>query len=189
MLEEKGQEHSSHVYRIKAGMLRENACGLCLEHWCEQDVSAYVQGEQCMGLPLASHDAAARRLSTSMTLETRPEESQTAQAEISRESFQRSITTQHGKYSFNVVVTERSSRSGDDAMKRHGTSTAGLPVSTEQPTVLLLHGFLGCAGDWGDVSAALALTCRCVSVDLPGHSATVVHTAGVLMLLSICSKC
>ena len=61
---------------------------------------------------------------------------------------------------------------------------ADLPASTEQPTVLLLHGFLGCAGDWDDVSGALALTCRCISVDLPGHGATVVHEAGVLLATS-----
>ena len=134
-----------------------------------------------MGLPIASHQAAARRLATNMTFKARMEESQTAQAEISRTGFQRSITTQHGTYSFNVVVTERSSRSVQNTMRRHGSSTAGLPASTEQPTVLLLHGFLGCAGDWDDVSAALALTCRCISVDLPGHGATVVHAAGVLM--------
>ena len=143
-------------------------------------MSAYAQGEQCMGLPLASHQAAARQLATSMTTKARPEENQTGQAEISRTAFQRSITTQHGTYSFNVVVTEHGSRSGSGADKRHGCST-GLPASTEQPTVLLLHGFLGCAGDWDDISAALALTCRCVSVDLPGHGATVMHAAGVLM--------
>ena len=143
--------------------------------------SSCVQGKQCMGLPLASHHAAAKRLATSMPLQGASEESQSAQAVISRSAFQKSIITQHGTYSFNVAVTERSSRSGDDANKRHKSSTAGLPASTEQPTVLLLHGFLGCAGDWDDVSAALALTCRCVSVDLPGHGATVVHAAGVLM--------
>lgn len=178
---QKVQKHSSDVYCNKPGIFREDTYGLCLGHWYEQAVSAYVQGEQCMGLPLASHDAAARRLATSMTLKARPEESQTVQAEISRTSLQRGITTQHGTYSFNVVVTERSRRSVQNAMERHGRSTAGLPASAERPTVLLLHGFLGCAADWDDVSVALALTCRCVSVDLPGHGATVVHAAGVFM--------
>ena len=147
-----------------------------------------MQGEQCMGLPLASYNAAARRLATSMSLKARPEESQNAQTGISRTGFQKSIITQHGTYSLNVVVTERSSRSRDGAMMRHGSGMAALPAHAEQPTVLLLHGFLGCAGDWDDISAALALTCRCVSVDLPGHGATVVHATGVCScLLFICS--
>ena len=156
--------------------MEEEAYWLCLEHCFEQDMTVCMQGEQCMGLPLASHHAA-----DSMTLRARLEESQNAQADISRTGFQKSITTQHGTYSFGGLVTERSSRSTDDAMKWHGSSTAGLPGSAEQPSVLLLHGFLGRAGDWDDVSAALALTCRCISVDLPGHGATVVHTAGVLV--------
>ena len=147
-------------------------------------MSACVQGEQCMGLTLASHHTAARRLATSMPLEEGSKYFQDAQAVTSRTVFQKGVVTQHGTYSFNVVVTERSSSSRDDAKKRHGGDMADLPASTEQPTVLLLHGFLGCAGDWDDVSGALALTCRCISVDLPGHGATVVHEAGVLLATS-----
>ena len=38
-----------------------------------------------------------------------------------------------------------------------------------RPRVAFLHGFLGAGGDWAAVAGALALTCRCWAVDLPGH--------------------
>ncbi len=40
------------------------------------------------------------------------------------------------------------------------------------PTVLLLHGFMGSRHDWAPVAAALAVSYRCVAVDLPGHGET-----------------
>ena len=54
----------------------------------------------------------------------------------------------------------------------------------DEPTVLLLHGFLGCAADWEHVAAALSLTCRCISIDLPGHGASVVNATGVCPLIN-----
>jgi 2-succinyl-6-hydroxy-2,4-cyclohexadiene-1-carboxylate synthase len=41
------------------------------------------------------------------------------------------------------------------------------------PTVLFLHGFMGSATDWEDVTAALGTNHRCLAVDLPGHGASV----------------
>jgi 2-succinyl-6-hydroxy-2,4-cyclohexadiene-1-carboxylate synthase len=40
------------------------------------------------------------------------------------------------------------------------------------PALLLLHGFMGSRRDWNPVVAALALTHRCIAVDLPGHGET-----------------
>ena len=45
-------------------------------------------------------------------------------------------------------------------------------VAGTAPTLLFLHGFLGCAEDWNPVAAALALSCRCIVVDLPAHGGT-----------------
>jgi 2-succinyl-6-hydroxy-2,4-cyclohexadiene-1-carboxylate synthase len=38
-----------------------------------------------------------------------------------------------------------------------------------RPAVLFLHGFMGSAGGWRDVTAALEAECRLLAVDLPGH--------------------
>jgi 2-succinyl-6-hydroxy-2,4-cyclohexadiene-1-carboxylate synthase len=40
------------------------------------------------------------------------------------------------------------------------------------PAVMFLHGFMGSRRDWATVTAELARTRRCISVDLPGHGAT-----------------
>ncbi len=37
------------------------------------------------------------------------------------------------------------------------------------PAVLFLHGFMGSAADWKDVTTALESDFRCLAVDLPGH--------------------
>jgi isochorismate synthase/2-succinyl-5-enolpyruvyl-6-hydroxy-3-cyclohexene-1-carboxylate synthase/2-succinyl-6-hydroxy-2,4-cyclohexadiene-1-carboxylate synthase/O-succinylbenzoate synthase len=42
---------------------------------------------------------------------------------------------------------------------------------------VFLHGFLGTGGDWRSIMESLSLTCRCISVDLPGHGETVVEEA------------
>lgn len=42
-----------------------------------------------------------------------------------------------------------------------------------QPTVLLLHGFMGTAADWKPIIEQLALSFHCLAVDLPGHGASV----------------
>ena len=43
----------------------------------------------------------------------------------------------------------------------------------DRPTILFLHGFLGSAGDWWEVMAAMADEFHCVAVDLPGHGSSV----------------
>lgn len=39
----------------------------------------------------------------------------------------------------------------------------------DAPTVLFLHGFMGSADDWDDITARLSGDFRCLAVDLPGH--------------------
>lgn len=41
-----------------------------------------------------------------------------------------------------------------------------------RPAVLFLHGFMGSAVDWRDVTAALNESHRCLAVDLPGHGSS-----------------
>ena len=41
------------------------------------------------------------------------------------------------------------------------------------PAVVFLHGFMGSAADWKDVTLALGENHRCLAVDLPGHGASV----------------
>lgn len=43
------------------------------------------------------------------------------------------------------------------------------------PTVLFLHGFLGSAQDWCDVTPLILKDYWCIAVDLPGHGRTVVN--------------
>jgi 2-succinyl-6-hydroxy-2,4-cyclohexadiene-1-carboxylate synthase len=41
------------------------------------------------------------------------------------------------------------------------------------PAVLFLHGFMGSAADWKDVTVSIGENHRCLAVDLPGHGASV----------------
>jgi len=43
----------------------------------------------------------------------------------------------------------------------------------DRPALLLLHGFLGCKGDWQDIAPALSGDRFVVAVDLPGHGESV----------------
>ena len=58
--------------------------------------------------------------------------------------------------------------SGMDA-ERRGTND---DVAARRPCVAFLHGFLGAGRDWAAVAGALALTCRCFAIVLPGHGAS-----------------
>lgn len=52
------------------------------------------------------------------------------------------------------------------AVRVHGTAS-------KEGTVILLHGFSGCAEDWREVADALARSgFRAIAVDLPGHGGT-----------------
>lgn len=44
--------------------------------------------------------------------------------------------------------------------------------------VVFLHGFLGTSEDWIPLMKTLSGWSRCISVDLPGHGETKVHTHG-----------
>ena len=43
----------------------------------------------------------------------------------------------------------------------------------EAPAVVLLHGFLGSAGDWNHIAGALSEEFLCVTPDLPGHGGSI----------------
>jgi len=44
-----------------------------------------------------------------------------------------------------------------------------LSGSSDHPSVLFLHGFLGSSADWQDVVAAIGDRAFCIALDLPGH--------------------
>eukprot|EP00873_Tetraselmis_striata_P011091 jgi/Tetstr1/431355/TSEL_021046.t1 len=54
----------------------------------------------------------------------------------------------------------------------------GAAHDSGSPTVVLLHGFLGCAEDWRPIMGALGSRVRCLAVDLPGHGCTSVTATG-----------
>ena len=43
----------------------------------------------------------------------------------------------------------------------------------EQPTLLMLHGFLGCKEDWQEIASALSKTHYIITADLPGHGESI----------------
>lgn len=53
-----------------------------------------------------------------------------------------------------------------------GDLSYDLSGDARSPTILFLHGFMGSAADWEDVTAALRGDNRCLAVDLPGHGDT-----------------
>ena len=126
-----------------------------------------------MGLPLSAPQAVCTSLSKSQ------EEAQERPPTACSRVLKQTVATRHGVYGFNVAITEQQSRSPAGSSEA-GHGTAGGLGETDKPTVLLLHGFMGCAADWNHVTASLALTCRCISVDLPGHGAAEVNAEGAL---------
>ena len=131
-----------------------------------------VQGRHYMGVPLTEPKAIC-------TISLRgSEDGQQNSLSVSSRILRETVRTERGTYSFNAVLTEQQSWSAiESAQAQNGI--AGQHSATWRPTVLLLHGFMGCAADWEHVSAALAVTCRCISIDLPGHGASKVVAEGI----------
>ena len=95
------------------------------------------------------------------------------------------VVTAAGGYHIRVVEwlpnnqhTPISTKSGPGS--EPGRNGVLKPVA-EPPTVVFLHGFLGGPQDWAAIASALALGCRCVAVELPGHGdscGTDLHSQG-----------
>jgi len=126
-----------------------------------------------MGLPLSAAPP-----STKIAQSRGQESDRSSLPTASSRAFREGVTTQHGMYSLNVVVTDQQSCMAQSS-SHNGSSAAALDTESRRPTVLLLHGFLGCTADWDHIAASLALTCRCISIDLPGHGATQVNAEGM----------
>ena len=56
------------------------------------------------------------------------------------------------------------------------------------PTILLLHGFLGCRQDWESIVSELCRQFRCISIDLPGHGNTSYSEFGEFVGIPGCAK-
>lgn len=61
------------------------------------------------------------------------------------------------------------SAGGDPGLGPKTSHSGAVRPGAEPPTVVFLHGFLGGPRDWAAVASALALGCRCLAVELPGH--------------------
>ena len=131
-----------------------------------------MQGRHYMGLPLSAPQATSTKPLGSL------EDAPGSQLKASCEILKETVKTGHGVYSFSMAITEQQGCSPAD-IRKAGHGAAGRHSDTGRHTVLLLHGFMGCAADWEHVAASLAVTCRCVSVDLPGHGATETSSEGV----------
>lgn len=90
-----------------------------------------------------------------------------------------------GRYSFSVYTAApvRKQPTGWESQTATG-STAGSRRTPDDlqaigPVCVFLHGFLGDKEDWQPIMRALALTHRCVALDLPGHGKTQVTSTGV----------
>ncbi|KAF7808980.1 protein PHYLLO, chloroplastic [Senna tora] len=47
---------------------------------------------------------------------------------------------------------------------------------TDDNVLVFLHGFLGTGEDWIPIMKAISGSARCISVDLPGHGKSIIHT-------------
>lgn len=128
-----------------------------------------------MGVPLSEPQA------ISASLLRGAEDGQQGSPTVSSRIVKETVRTENGTYSFNMVLTEQQSCGATDSGKAQN-GVAGQYSDPGRPTVLLLHGFMGCAADWEHVSAGLAVTCRCISVALLGHGSTEVLAEGMLLL-------
>jgi len=50
----------------------------------------------------------------------------------------------------------------------------------DNPTILFLHGFMGCASDWNEIVSLLETDWHCIAVDLPGHGSHRIRKAVTL---------
>lgn len=93
------------------------------------------------------------------------------------------VVTAAGRYSFSVctVVPAQPGATWEKQMVTGGIADSTTPglVPATRPVCVFLHGFLGDKEDWLPIMRALALTHRCVALDLPGHGKTLVTSTGV----------
>lgn len=137
----------------------------------------YVQGHQYMGLPLSSARDSPLGSSMGIAPSAMTVRGSSLQIAFSR-AWQHLVRRRCSLYHFNMVVTERSRCSTSQWINDNGTYIIGPASDPDLPTVVLLHGYLGSSADWDLVAAGLAQTCRCISIDLPGHGDTAVDAAG-----------
>ena len=91
------------------------------------------------------------------------------------------VITATGMYNFSLrsAAPATASCGGDsDTGVTAGNSSLSDVVQASRSVFIFLHGFLGDKEDWLPIMRALALTHRCVAVDLPGHGRTSVTPAG-----------
>ena len=155
--------------------------GLATQSWFDQDLlpaaaaqlllqpgpsggdggSASIQG---MGISMAAAEAvvsSGTALALGLDAQQAPEQAPRQRAQRRRCH----VATSSGSYHFSLLEV---------LPPVAAASPAG--GAGHQPPVLLLHGFLGAAGDWLPVMHALGLERRCVALDLPGHGASTVLT-------------
>lgn len=57
------------------------------------------------------------------------------------------------------------------------TAAKRIPLPTNRPTLVFLHGFMGNAQDWHEIIATLERDFECLAPDLPGHGSALVPEA------------
>lgn len=86
--------------------------------------------------------------------------------------WRQDVQTSLGLYSFDVLEYTRAA-AGDSSARQSQQQQQHL-----QPTVLLMHGFLGQAEDWRPLASGLTMAgVRCVAVNLPGHGGSTVGSS------------
>lgn len=106
--------------------------------------------------------------------------------QVQEECSMHEVVTAAGRYSFSVCTVapaQLGTATWESQVVTGGTeggsSTPGV-LQASRPVCVFLHGFLGDKEDWLPIMRALALTHRCVALDLPGHGRTLVTSTGVL---------
>ena len=94
------------------------------------------------------------------------------------------VMTAAGMYNFSVrsstpTPPSTASCGGElDTEVTAGNISLSDGVQASRSVCIFLHGFLGDKEDWLPIMRALALTHRCIALDLPGHGRTLVTPAG-----------
>lgn len=56
------------------------------------------------------------------------------------------------------------------------------------PSLLFIHGFLGCKEDWSELIAQLSTYCICHAIDLPGHGESPFHSPIIELVIESIQK-
>lgn len=156
--------HSLEVQNMEICRVKKNkelhepiAHGLGTYKWLKEDVTS--EPLKILGRPYSDTVAASLKDSANALQKFKidPKIVQRSYSEEQVRTYE--LKVDHGNYSCSFKVHETG-------------------IETNNNVLVFLHGFLGTSGDWISIMKPFSSTTRCISIDLPGHGGSKVHSHG-----------